>query len=201
MYITRVENFGKSKIKIYIDEEYKFWLYSKEASKFSIDENKELTDAQYNELYVLNLTRAKKQVLNILKRMDKTEKEIITKLGQAGYTDVIISETLDYINSFNYIDDERYARQYVRYKRDSHSKREIMNGLLLKGVSKEIAIEAIEEEYESEETAILRAIKKRRRANEDLSDEDKRKLTANLYKKGFDLELIKRLLDYSDIDF
>ncbi|NLJ89672.1 MAG: regulatory protein RecX [Clostridiales bacterium] len=201
MYITRVENFGKSKIKIYIDEEYKFWLYSKEASKFSIDENKELTDAQYNELYVLNLTRAKKQVLNILKRMDKTEKEIITKLGQAGYTDVIISETLDYINSFNYIDDERYARQYVRYKRDSQSKREIMNGLLLKGVSKEIAIEAIEEEYESEETAILRAIKKRRRANEDLSDEDKRKLTANLYKKGFDLELIKRLLDYSDIDF
>ena len=164
MYITKIEDFGKSKIKIYIDEEYKFWLYKKELNKFSVNEDNEISLEQFEKLYLLNLTRAKKQVMNILKRMDKTRHEIIKKLQQAGYIENIIIETLEYIDGYKYIDDERYARQYVRYKRDSKSKREIQNALLLKGVSKEIISQALLDEYESEDTAIIKAINKKKKA-------------------------------------
>ena len=163
MYITKIEDFGKSKIKIYIDEEYKFWLYKKELNKFSVNEDNEISLEQFEKLYLLNLTRAKKQVMNILKRMDKTRHEIIKKLQQAGYIENIIIETLEYIDGYKYIDDERYARQYVRYKRDSKSKREIQNALLLKGVSKEIISQALLDEYESEDTAIIKAINKKKK--------------------------------------
>ncbi len=200
MYITKIENFGKSKLKIYVDEEYKFWLYKKEINKHSINEDEVISLEQYNELYMLNLSRAKKYVLNILKRMDKTRQEIITKLTQAGYTDNIINETLAYIDNYNYIDDERYARQYVRYKCDNQSKREIMNALLLKGVSKETAMLAISDEYKDEEAAIIKAIKKKRRLNQELSENDKRKLLSSLYRKGFDLDLIKKHIEYTEID-
>lgn len=200
MYITKIENFGKSKLKIYVDEEYKFWLYKKEINKHSINEDEVISLEQYNELYMLNLSRAKKYVLNILKRMDKTRQEIITKLTQAGYTDNIINETLAYIDNYNYIDDERYSRQYVRYKCDNQSKREIMNGLLLKGVSKETAMLAISDEYKDEEAAIIKAIKKKRRLNQELSENDKRKLLSSLYRKGFDLDLIKKHIEYTEID-
>ncbi len=195
MYITKIENFGKSKLKIYIDEEYRFWIYSREIKKLSINEDEEISAEKYNKLYKLNLSRAKRQVMNILQRMDKTKHEIITKLKQAGHNDDIISETLVYIDGYNYIDDEKYARQYVRYKRDNLSKREIVNKLLIKGVSKEVAMEAILDEYESEETAIIKAINKRRRTNQELSEDDKRKLSASLYRKGFELDSIRKHIE------
>lgn len=194
MYITRVEKFGKSKVKIFIDEECKFCLYGKELSKYRINENDEITAEEYEKLYQLNLTRAKKYTLNILKMMDKTRCEIISKLKQAGYNDEIIDKTLEYIDSYNYIDDERYARKYVRFKRDNKSKREIMNLLLKKGVSKDVIEEALLGEYKSEETALKKAINKRKRGKDELSEVDKSRLMANLCNKGFDYELIRKYL-------
>ncbi|HHX55649.1 MAG TPA: regulatory protein RecX [Clostridiales bacterium] len=194
MYITRVEKFGKSKVKVYIDEECKFCLYSKELSKYKINENDEITEEEYEKLYQANLTRAKKYTLNILKMMDKTRYEIIRKLKQAGYNDEIIDKALEYINSYNYIDDARYASKYVRFKRDSKSKREIMNLLLKKGVSKDIIEDALFGEYKSEEIALIKTINKRKRGKDELSEEDKRRLMTNLCNKGFDYELIKKHL-------
>ncbi len=200
MYITKFENFNNNKIKIYIDEEYKFWLYNKELKKYDIEEDMEMSIDQYEELYGLNLLRAKKQIMNTLKRVDKTRQELINKLKQAGYNEEIIGATIEYIDSYNYIDDGRYACQYVRYKRTTKSKREITNQLLIKGVAKDIIEQAIYDEYGSEDVAIKNAIKKRKRSSRDFSDEDKRKLTNNLYNKGFDLDLIRKNLDLEEKD-
>ena len=195
MYITKIENFGKSKIKVYIDEEYRFWLYNRELKKHPIKEDTEISEADFEELYKLNLIRSKKQILNLLKRMDKTRQEVIKKLEQAGYPEDIISDTLAYIDSYNYLDDERYARQFVRYKRTSKSKREIENQLLIKGVSKDIITGAILEEYGSEDKAIQKAIKKKAKGNQELTKEKNTKLAAYLYSKGFNFDLIKKHLD------
>lgn len=196
MHITKIEKFGKSKVKIYIDEEHKFCLYSKELSKYKVNEDDELTAEEYEELYQLNLKRSKKYALNVLKMMDKTRYEIVTKLRQAGHNDDIIEKTLEYIDNYNYIDDARYARQYIRYKRDYKSKREIKNLLLKKGVSKDIIEEALLEEYKSEETALKKAINKKIRGKDELSEKEKRRLMMNLYNKGFELDLIKKHLNF-----
>lgn len=197
MYITRIESFGKSKIKIHIDEEYKFWIYKREVDKYSIREDIEISEAEYDELAALNLLRAKKQVMNLLKRMDKTRQEVIRKLKTSGYNEDIIVDTLEYIDSFNYIDDNKYARKYVGYKRDTKSKKEIQNLLFIKGVDKDIIEQAIIEEYGSEEVAIKKAIAKRARGKKELSDDDKRKIANSLYNKGFEHGLIRKSLDSS----
>lgn len=196
MHITKIEKFGKSKVKIYIDEEYKFCLYNKELSKYKVHEDDELSLEEYEELYQINLKRSKKYVLNILKRMDKTRYEVITKLRQAGYNEDIIDKTLEYIDKYNYIDDGRYARQYIRFKRDDKSKKEIKYLLLKKGISKDVIEEALIEEYKSEETALVKAINKKRRGKDELSAKEKRRLIVNLYNKGYKMDLIKKHLKF-----
>lgn len=195
MQITKIENFGKSKIKIYVNEEYKFWLYNKDLKKYPIKEDDDISLEEVEEFLSLNLSRAKKQILNLLTRMDKTRKEVINKLKQSGYPENIIKETLAYIDGFNYIDDKRVARQFVRYKRDTKSKKQIQNQLLVKGVSQEDIEQALQDEYKSEETAIKNAIKKKRRNDEEFSKEDKQKLASSLFNRGFDLEIIRKKLD------
>lgn len=195
MELTKIEDYGKNKIKIFIDDEYKFWLYKKEISKYSYIEEEQISTGQYNELHALNLLRAKKQVLNLLKRMDKTRQEVIRKLKQAAYNDEIIEQTLGYIDTYNYIDDEKYARQYIRYKRDNKSKREITNVLMIKGVAKDIIERALDQEYETEEVAIIKAINKKRLGKEELSENSKEKLRTTLYNRGFSFDLIKKHLN------
>lgn len=195
MQITKIENFGKSKIKIYVNEEYKFWLYNKDLNKYPIKEDDDISLEEVEEFLSLNLSRAKKQILNLLTRMDKTRKEVINKLKQSGYPENIIKETLAYIDGFNYIDDKRVARQFVRYKRDTKSKKQIQNQLLVKGVSQEDIEQALQDEYKSEETAIKNAIKKKRRNDEEFSKEDKQKLASSLFNRGFELEIIRKKLD------
>ena len=51
--------------------------------------------------------------ITILKYMDRTEKELYIKLKDAYYTDDIINRTIEYLKEYNYINDERYAMNYI----------------------------------------------------------------------------------------
>ena len=44
MKITNIEKFNRNKIKIYIDYEYKLWLYERDLKKYYISLEDELSD-------------------------------------------------------------------------------------------------------------------------------------------------------------
>ncbi len=200
MHITRIESFRNNKIKIHIDGELKFWLYKKDLKRYTIEEDAQLSPEEYDVFYKLNLQRGKKQVLNLLQRMDKTRQEVIRKLQESGYCEEIIYDIMKYIDSYNYLDDDKYARQYIRYKRESKSKREIERTLIIKGVSKDIIGQAISEEYGSEDEAIKKAIKKKNRSdNCDLSQDDLQKLMVYLYNRGFNMDIIRKHINIDKI--
>lgn len=198
MKITNIEKFTRNKIKIYIDYEYKFWLYERDLKKYYIKLENELSHEDYQELFDLNLKRAKLQVLNLLKRMDKTRYEVLQKLKQSGYNEDIIKQTLDYIDSYNYLDDKKYAKQYVQYKKEEKSKKEIENYLLRKGLSKDLIKEALEKEYDSEEIAIVKVIHNRTKGRDTITDKEKQKIISNLIRKGFKYDLIKKHIKIED---
>ena len=51
-----------------------------------------------------------------------------------------------YVESYGYIDDERYARTYIAYRMDTKSRQKIIQELISKGIDKETAESAWEEE-------------------------------------------------------
>ena len=196
MLITKLEYLNiKSKVRVYIDYEYAFLLYQNDLRRNKLEENIELSEILYEDILQNTVyRRAKQKTIAILKYMDRTEQELRQKLMLEEYPPTIIDKTIDYIKGYGYIDDERYASNYVRFKKEIKSKFQIQNHLYQKGIAKDIINLVMENEYESDEVALLKAIKKKTDHPELLDPDKKQKLIASLCRKGFHYEEIVKHL-------
>ncbi|MFV0341299.1 MAG: regulatory protein RecX [Anaerocolumna sp.] len=200
MKITGLEPKEKGKYKVYIDEEFHFALYYKDLQRYRLELGSEMSEDQYRDIYINTvLRRGKQKAIAILKYMDRTKHELITKLKQADYSDQVIEEVVEYVIKFHFIDDTRYAENYIRSRKNKKSKKQILMELSNKGLDKSIANEVLMEEYDSEEVAIKKAIDKKFKNMKDLTKEDKMKFASSLYRKGFQMDLIRKYVyEYED---
>lgn len=194
MIITRLENAGKNKVKVYLDDRYRFTLYDREIKKYGLIEEGNMAETLLNELYNTAIKRAKQKAMALLKHMDRTEAELKRKLEMAGFSGDIIQEAIGYVTSYHYIDDLRYASSYVRLRKSSKSKRQIIGELQQKGISGIDIQEALSSEYDSEEEAIQREINKKFSDVKSLSREERQKIAAKLYRKGYGMDLIRHYM-------
>ncbi len=202
MIITKLEESEKSKIKVFIDEEYAFWLYRKEVDEYRLESDLELSNALYEKIMIDTVCRhAKEKALSILKFTDRTENELRRKLADADYSDEIINKAITYVNGYGYLNDERLAATYTRARMNKKSKMVIKNELIQKGVNSQVIDQVLREEYsrepeeeDAELFAIRKAIAKKTKCPEELDYDAKQKLIASLYRKGFEISKIKQIL-------
>ncbi|GAA4653376.1 hypothetical protein GCM10023142_05140 [Anaerocolumna aminovalerica] len=193
MIVTKLEELEKAKVKVYIDGEFHFLLYRKDIKIYKLQENEQISDKVYEEIIENTvLRRAKQKAMAILKYMDRSEQELRQKLKQADYTETIIEAAIEYVKKFHYLDDERYAMNYIRFKKNTKSKRQLQTELSQKGIRKEYIDLAFQEEYDDEELAIQKAVSKKTSDVDSLSQEEKMKLASSLYRKGFKMDLIQK---------
>ena len=83
--------------------------------------------------------------MNLLKAKDYTKRQLTDKLKQGAYPDEIIEEALAYVESYGYIDDRRYARNFIEYHIGTRSRRRIENDLQQKGIRRELIALAFDE--------------------------------------------------------
>lgn len=149
------------------------------------------------------LLKGKKRALRLLEQKDYSRKELADKLKKDGYTDEFVGKIIEYIDSYHYLDDTRVAGSYIRGRMGNKSKKELEYMLKLKGISEEEIEQAMDENYKNEEgipqeeLAIQKFLKKYHIDEETLSEltyEEKQKLAAKLYRKGFETDKIKKLL-------
>lgn len=198
MLVTEIEAIGKAKSKIYIDGEYSFILYKSEINRYHLKENEEISIETYREIMdEVIIKRAKARSLYLLKDMDKTEYQLRTKLMQNLYKDDVIDIAVDYVKSFHYIDDVRYSENYILNRSKYKSKKQIIQELLIKGVSKNIIDELYETSSYDETEAIKKHIKKKKIHLETASKEDIQKLYMSLLRKGFSSEKIRNVIKLS----
>ena len=200
MIVTKIEPVDKTKYKIYIDEEYQFILYQKDIYIYDLKEGNEISDIDYQTILVDTvIRRGKQKALALLKYMDRTEAELVSKLKQSGYAMPIIELIIKYVKSYRYIDDLRYAINYVKSRKESKSKTVLLMELKQKGVPKEYIDQAFYEEYNEgldEEIAILKHISKKVKDLNNITEEEKVKVSSYLYRKGFSYDTIKRHLNF-----
>ncbi|MBR6473223.1 MAG: regulatory protein RecX [Firmicutes bacterium] len=86
----------------------------------------------------------------------RTESELRGAMKGLGYEGDEISETLEELKSFGYVDDERYVREFYRTsRRKNWSKNRIVNALREKGIAASFAKEVLDEFEASSEFADL----------------------------------------------
>ena len=204
MIITEIQEVTKAKVKVFIDYEFAFVLYKGELRTYGIYKEKELDENVYRTIIDEVLTkRAKLRSMYLLKSRDYTRYGLSEKLRKDLYPEEIIEKAISYIMSYGYIDDERYAKSYISYAGKTKSRKQIEVYLIQKGVSKQdisTAFEKLEEEdvLESEEKLIQALLVKKHYKKENANIEERRKIIGFLFRKGFSLDKIYKVVGESE---
>ncbi|MBP3879038.1 MAG: regulatory protein RecX [Lachnospiraceae bacterium] len=132
------------------------------------------------------LVRAKRRALYLLADMDRTEKELYDKLKKTGYSEETVSAAMEYVKSFGYIDDARYARVYIESYRNKKSRMKMTYDMAAKGVDREVIEDAFLEYPEYDETELIRHLaEKKLRGASPAQPEVYQKTAAYLARRGF----------------
>ena len=90
--------------------------------------------------------KARQSALRKLAARERTEKEILDFLREAGCSDEEASEITSEFKSWGYIDDEKYCRRYYEYARSKgRASVRIARELMQKGISTEMCRQVLED--------------------------------------------------------
>lgn len=198
MTVVSIREVTKSRCVITLDNEESFVLYKGELSKLELAEGKELPDSSYDRImHEILPKRAKLRGLNLLKSRPYTEAQLRAKYEQGGYPASVIDSAIDYIKQLHCIDDYEYCRTYFIYHSASKSRRRMILDLVQKGVDKETVQRALDDvigagDMSDEEDLIRKLLAKKHYDSETASYEEKQKMKAFLYNKGFSIDVIGR---------
>lgn len=139
--------------------------------------------------------QARKKAMSLLQHMDRTEWEIRDKLAKKEFSQEAIDDATEYVRSFHYIDDLRYATHFVEIHHEQRSIQRMKQDLYKRHVPEEyidIALDAIDRD---DSAALREAVGKLTKGETEYTYEEKQKMAAKLYRKGFRLHDIKKELD------
>ena len=194
--ILGIETLGGGRFLVQTEEGDAFPMYKGELRHYGIREGEELGEESFREIMEELLpNRAKKKALHLLERMDRTETQLRQKLTELRYPKEIVEEAVSYVKSFHYIDDVRYARQYIESRRERESIRQMRMALLQKGIAGEILDGVLQDtEPPDEEKQIRRWMGKRQYDPEAADEKERARMYRFLLRKGYSCENIRNLL-------
>lgn len=210
MLIESITPVTKERSRVKLEDGETFVLYKGELRILKLKEQSDLAPEIYNQIMTVILPkRAKLRAMNLLKTKAYTEYQLRKKLSEGGYPDSVTDVAVEYVKSYGYVNDKAYALEYIRLESSNRSKKELYLKLSQKGIGKEILDAAFEEvygsfkdardvSYDSEKDVVLRTLKKRG-YRKDFSYEERQKMLAYFYRRGFDMDLVYNAMD--DFDF
>ncbi|MBD5484510.1 MAG: regulatory protein RecX [Lachnospiraceae bacterium] len=200
MLVTQISEVSKSRCRVYLDGQFAFVLYKGELRRFQIKVDQELPEESYREIMTEILPkRAKLRSMNLLQSRDYTRRQLADKLEQGDYPQECIEEAIAYVESYGYIDDKRYARDFIEYNLASKSRTRIENDLMRKGIGKEIIREAFEElddlGVKQDELALAcDLLRKKKYCADTATGQEQQKMYGFLYRRGFRHDIISKAL-------
>lgn len=186
-YICEIKPLEKGKSALILDNGEELILYRSELRALSLSGQMELPEELYRKIMdeIIGL-RAKKRAMHLLERMDRTEKQLYDKLLQSGYPQKCIENAILYVKKYHYIDDRRYAFNYIRCYQDRKSRLRMQQDLLRKGVSRALIEEVLEEEFQADERIQIRSLLEKRGFDATECDEKERQRCYQfLMRRGF----------------
>lgn len=198
MKITKIEPQRNSeRVNIYINGEFAFGLMREIQYKYGLREDTEV-DKQFIDEILLEeeWLKSKDKALRFLSYRQRSHKEIEDKLKKEGFSQQIINRTIEFLKSYNLIDDLTFAKNFMTDKSNinKYGPERIKYELYMKGIPEDI-INKVMDEYDDEYSVALELAKKKIKS---YKDDDRnaiyRKLGGFLQRKGFSYECISKIL-------
>ncbi len=185
--VTSIEKLQKGKYRIRFENGEGCIVYYSELRGLHIEEGTYVSCELYERIMKEIVgKRAKKRALHLLEKMDRTEQQLREKLLTSEYPSRCIEDAISYVKGFHYLDDERYAETFIRYKKEQMSRQQIKQKLMMKGVSRDIITDAIETEYDMDESVHIRKILEKKHFSTETADEGEFRRVYNfLLRRGF----------------
>lgn len=177
-------------------------LYPKEVSQAGIREHTVLTEDAWQLICQdILLPRAKKRVLYLLERMERTEYQLRQKLSADGHPASVIDAAIDYVKEYHYVDDLRYACMYIRAHQNAKSRYQMQQALMQKGIRRDVFDEAFEEAYEADSAELIRRLLEKKHYDPARMDKKETgKIYQSLIRKGFRAEEIRSVMRRFDAE-
>lgn len=199
MQVIQILELDRKRVRIRLEDGCEFALYKGEKRQYDLQEGGELSQEQFEDIRrEILIKRARKRVMHLLEKMDRTEEQLRVKLRQGYYPEDVIEDAVDYVKGYHYLDDLRYAQNYVRSHREKKSRRMLQLELQKRGVAKEWIQQALEEEYEqeNEQEQILKWIRKKDYSSDTADLKEKQRMYQFLLRRGFRPNDILHALDF-----
>ncbi|KUO75305.1 MAG: hypothetical protein APF77_12945 [Clostridia bacterium BRH_c25] len=205
MQITKIEEQKKNKKRysIFIDGEYHSSIDKEILEELNFREGMELNQDEFDKkMDIIQYKSALRAALYMLARSSKTESDITKRLKEKQHSETAIKQVLQYLKEIGYINDESYTESFISTMKETAgaSRRSLYYKLAAKGVDSEVIQQKLEEADVDDYASALKAAQKKISGLKGDKKEKASKLLSYLYRKGFGMEVCRRIIDELDLD-
>lgn len=200
--ITKIElgKKNKNRVNIFLDEEFAFACSVDLIYYYKLEKGKKIDlDSLSNIIEEDNYIKGKNDALKIIERSYKSKKEMADKLLIKGYEEKIITRIIEFLEQYNFINDEKYAEMFIKDKSCSNGKNKIKYMLIRKGIDEDIIENKLKGvgEVRERESALKLAQKKYDILIKSETNEKKvyKKIGDYLAGRGYNFGIINSVLD------
>lgn len=190
---------NKKRVNIYLDQKFAFGLDLENFLKLGLKVEQQLSEEEIEK--IIKKTEFQKTLDKLLRfatLRPRSEKEFREWLKKHKVHKSLHSELFNKLKRLELLDDTKFARWWVgqRIQFKFKSKREIIHELRIKGIEDEVISQVLEEIEINEEKMARELLEKKKYRWENLPRlEARRKMSEFLGRKGFEWEVIKRVIE------
>ena len=194
MIITKIKRIASTnRFHVYVDESYCGVFLDEILARYKLKTDLEIEKDTFNAIKQENDTKlAFDMAVSYLEKYNVSQKGIKDYLKRKNFDENIISSTVDKLNNYGFVDDEKFARNYFDSLSGSKGKKAIANKLREKGISSEIIediMQNFDEEVELEKAIVLANKFAKNRQNDTKCFQ---KCIAHLIYKGYDYNVAQQ---------
>jgi len=189
---------NKRRVNIYLDGKFAFGLDLDNFVKLRLKVEQQLSDQEIEKIVSkAEFTKVYEKLLRFASLRPRSKKEFENWLRKHKVHVSLHPKLFNKLKRFEFLDDEKFAKWWVeqRLQFKSKSKRELIQELRIKGISKNAIDDVFSKLEINEESSARKLIGKNKYKWERLSDFEKRtKISAYLARKGFSWDVIRKVL-------
>ena len=171
----------------------KYTLHSEIIVKYGIATNGQIEQDKLTEVvFESDVMIATNLAMNYVSSKIITTKQLRDYLRRKEYAPNVVNKVVDKFKEYGVLNDEYFANNFVSLKQNNLSKRAIEQKLMQKGVNKDIAKNCLEE---FDDTLVAFKTAEKFMKTKEYTEENITKLMRHLSYKGFDFEVINKVLN------
>ena len=199
--VTEIEVQKKNtdRVNVYINDEFAFPCSLELVYKYKLEKGMEIREENLKIIAEEDsFLKGKSCALRCIEKTYKSEQQVIDKLTAKGFEETVIVRVIDFMKSYNFIDDERYAQSYIKEKMKICGRNKIKFALIKKGISKNIIEDRLEVLLETVEKEVALMLAERKLITFMKSESDKnklyKKLSDFLVRSGYSFDIVSQVV-------